>query len=95
MEGISLHLPPVIPDSYYDISTHSSGYHQCINTSNSSWTSRDDRVRGYQPLNNEFETDIRYPNGNAGRHGYQLESVDPVMNGDDTTTNTLQEGMYV
>jgi hypothetical protein len=92
MEGINLHLPSVIPDSYYDISTHNAAYHPCINATNSSWTSREDRVRAYQPLNNEFEPDTRYPTGNTGRHGCQLESVDQVNHGDDRNPNTLQEG---
>jgi len=65
MDGISLHLPPVIPDSYYDISTHGSGYQPFQTTS--AWVTRDDGNRGYhQAQTNEYETSLRFP-GNVDR----------------------------
>lgn len=65
MDGLSLHLPQVIPDSYYDISSHGSGY-QPFQTS-SPWVTRDDSTRGYHQLQtNDYDSSIRF-SSNADR----------------------------
>lgn len=96
MDGISLHLPPVIPDSYYEISTHNSGYHPYTNTTNAPWTSRDDGARGYQPQGGEFEAhSLRFSTGNTGRQRCQMDTVEANLNGEAPTSAGLEQGNLV
>lgn len=95
MDGLSLHLPPVIPDSYYDISNHSSGY-QPFQTP-TAWVTRDESVRGYhQSQTNDYDTTLRF-HGNSDRQNCTIvgsvENLEPTGT-EEHSDETRETGIY-
>lgn len=96
MDGLSLHLPPVIPDSYYDISNHGSAYQPF--QAPSSWMTRDESSRGYHPAQtNDYDTNLRFP-GNSDRQECTIvgseEALDPSGN-EERAEETRETGTFV
>lgn len=58
MDALNIHLPPVIPDSYYDIPNHSNSAYQ-TSYSTPSWTPRDEPSRSFHNQAAEFDAQPR------------------------------------
>lgn len=88
MEPVSIQLPPVMPETFYE---HNTGYHGYSGPTSSLWPNRDDSMRTYLTQGPEFESHIRHTGFLPRRTG--ISNATPA-NSESTETENNSKHIY-